>query len=200
MEELREEDALENPMEQFARWYGIAQSSGIPQPDAMALATATQDGRPSVRMVLLKGADERGFVFYSNYKSRKGAELEANPRAALDFFWPQLHRQIRIEGPVTRVSSEESDAYFFTRAPGSRVSAAASPQSQVVPDRGTVEQRVAELSAQYGDSIPRPTHWGGYRLVPEVIEFWQGRENRLHDRLRYRRTEHGAWVRERLAP
>ena len=200
MDELREEAASDNPLEQFQRWYVEAQASSNPQPDAMALGTSTPQGMPSVRMVLLKGADERGFTFYSNYESRKGEELALNPHAALTFFWPELHRQVRIEGDVRMVSAEESDAYFSSRAPGSRRSAAASAQSSVIPDRVSLQRRVAELNDRYGDDVPRPAYWGGYRVVPHTIEFWQGRTNRLHDRLRYRQTGDGAWVRDRLAP
>jgi pyridoxamine 5'-phosphate oxidase len=193
------DDQPSDPYTLFRRWYSDAQASANGQPDAMALATATPDGRPSVRMVLLKGFDERGFVFYTNYESRKGEELTVNPRAALAFFWYEVQRSVRIEGTVERVSPDESDAYFASRALGSRFSAAASNQSRVIPDRETLEARVHALEAQYGDTIPRPANWGGFRVQPEVIEFWQGRRNRLHDRLRYRR-DGDAWVRERLAP
>jgi pyridoxamine 5'-phosphate oxidase len=199
VQDLREDDEPNDPFELFRRWYADAQASPNGQPDAMALATATPDGRPSVRMVLFKGLDERGFVFYTNYESRKGEELTVNPRAALAFFWYELQRSVRIEGQVERVSPEESDAYFASRALGSRISAAASNQSRVIPDRETLEARVRALEAQYGEDIPRPANWGGFRVAPQVIEFWQGKPNRLHDRLRYRRDD-GTWVRERLAP
>jgi pyridoxamine 5'-phosphate oxidase len=200
VEELRESEAPADPFGLFQGWYAEARDAGISQPDAMALATSTVEGKPSVRMVLFKGVDERGFVFYSNYESRKGGELEANPQAALAFFWSELHRSIRIEGSVVRVSEEESDAYFRTRALGSRLSAAASHQSSVITDRGVLERRVTELADEYGNDVPRPAYWGGYRVIPMAIEFWQGRENRLHDRLRYVRENDGAWRRERLAP
>jgi pyridoxamine 5'-phosphate oxidase len=166
----------------------------------MTLATATPDGRPSARMVLLRGFDERGFCFYSNYESRKGVELAANPRAALVFWWGELERQVRIEGPVAPTSRAESEAYFHSRPPGSQLSAAASPQSRVIQDRAVLERRVAELATGSADGqVPLPDFWGGYRLTHEVVEFWQGRPNRLHDRLRYRRAGDG-WKVERLAP
>ena len=195
---LREEDAAADPLEQFRRWFAEA-GEAMQFPEAVALATATPDGRPSARMVLMKGADERGFVFHTGYDSRKGRELEANPRAALLFHWPALGRQVRVEGPVARTEREDSERYFRTRAPLSRISAVASPQSEVVAGRAELERRVEEAIAQHGDDPPLPERWGGYRLTPEVWEFWQHRENRLHDRLRYRR-DGGAWLVERLAP
>lgn len=198
---LAEADLDANPFQQFRVWFEQALAAGLPEPNAMALATATPDGQPSVRMVLIKGYDERGFVWYTNYESRKGDELAANPRAALVFYWAELERQVRIEGRVERTTGEESEAYFHSRPPGSQVGAAASHQSRVIPDRVSLERRAAALAAEYeGREIPRPVYWGGYRLVPTSIEFWQGRPDRLHDRLRYRRSEDGGWLVERLSP
>ncbi len=197
---LREADAGPDPLALFRAWFAQAEAAALPQPEAMTLATATPDGRPAARVVLLRGLDERGFVFFTNYRSRKGEELAANPRAALVFFWSELHRQVRVEGRVEPVSAAESDAYFRTRPRGSRVGAWASPQSEVIADRAFLEERARAFAALYpGEDVPRPPHWGGYRVLPEVIEFWQGQPDRLHDRLRYRR-EGPAWVRERLAP
>ena len=193
--ELLEDQVDADPLRQFARWRDQAGEELGP----VALATAAPDGAPSLRMVLLKGADERGLTFFSNYESRKGAELAANPRAALLVYWPDLGRQVRVEGAVTRLDPAESDAYFATRPAGSRLSAAASPQSAVVADREELERRVADLRARHGDDPPRPESWGGYRLAPATWEFWQHREDRLHDRLRYRR-DGTAWLVERLAP
>ena len=197
---LQEGDLDPDPLRAFEAWFEDAAESGARMPEAVALATATPAGEPSARMVLLKGADERGFVFYTGYESRKGSELAANPRAALLFYWEAVGRQVRVEGTVTRVSSEESDGYFASRPPGSRLSALASLQSEVVPDREVLEARVAELAAELGDEAPpRPAYWGGYRLEPFVYEFWQHRDDRLHDRIRYRRA--GArWVVDRLSP
>ena len=198
---LAEGDVDPDPVVQFGRWLGDAQAAGLVEPTATALATATADGRPSARMVLLRGVDQRGFVFYTNYESRKAAELAANPRAALVFWWGELQRQVRVEGRVERTSPEESAAYFATRPLGSRLSAWASPQSQVIAGRAVLERRVAELAAAYpGGDVPLPPFWGGYRLVHEVVELWHGRPNRLHDRLRYTRAEGGGWRIERLAP
>lgn len=199
---LSESDVDADPMRQFAVWFEEAIRADLPEPNAMTLATATPQGLPSARMVLIKGYDARGFVLYTNYESRKGDELLANPYAALVFFWPELERQIRIEGRVERVTAEESDAYFASRPRGSRIGAWASHQSRVLPSREPLEARVRELETQYPDEsapIPRPPYWGGYRVVPDVVEFWQGRPSRLHDRLRYRRAG-DTWVIERLSP
>jgi pyridoxamine 5'-phosphate oxidase len=198
---LREEDAPPNPYALFAQWYLTAEAAELPEPSAMTLATATADGTPSARIVLMRGFDERGFVFYTNYQSRKAGELAQNPKAALVFGWPSLQRQIRIEGDVERVSAAESDAYFRSRPFGHQLGALVSPQSQVIPDRQFLEGRLQALQEEFneGDQIPRPEHWGGYRVAPHSIEFWQGRANRLHDRLRYRR-DGVSWRIERLAP
>jgi pyridoxamine 5'-phosphate oxidase len=189
-----------DPLEQFRRWYGEAEQAGIRAPHAMALASATSAGAPSLRMVLLKGADEQGFVFFTGYISRKGAELDENPTAALLFYWDPLGRQVRIEGAVDRISAAESDAYFATRPRGAQLAAAASRQTAVLSGRQELDSRVTELEREHaGADVPRPEHWGGYRLVPSTYEFWQHREDRLHDRLRYRRDD-GGWVIERLSP
>ena len=198
---LDEGDPDADPIRQFQAWFDAARAASPYEPNAMALATVGADGRPSVRMVLLKGLDERGFVFYTNYESRKGSELEDTPWAALDFFWPAMERQVRVEGRVERASAEESDAYFHSRPVGSQLGAIASRQSEIITGRELLEQRAAELSARYqGQEIPRPEYWGGYRVVPDFIEFWQGRANRLHDRLRYRLSADGSWRIERLSP
>jgi pyridoxamine 5'-phosphate oxidase len=200
MGELREDAVDPDPLAQFARWYDEARHAGVHQPEAMTIATATPDGRVSARMVLLRGVDEDGFVFYTNYASRKGRELAANPHAALVFHWGDQERQVRIEGTVRRTSRERSRAYFDGRPFGSRVSAAVSPQSEVVASRAELEDRAAELAARHADgAVPLPDDWGGYVVVPETFEFWQSRADRLHDRLRYRRAD-GTWVLERLAP
>jgi pyridoxamine 5'-phosphate oxidase len=192
---------VSDPLAQLRDWYEHAVAAGLPEPEAMALATATPAGAPSVRFVLLKGVDKRGVEFYTNYESRKGRELAANPQAALAILWRPQQRQVRLEGTVERLTAEESDAYFATRARLSRIGAWASQQSTEIPDRHFLEARVAELEARYpGDDVPRPDHWGGYVLRPHTIEFWQGRPNRLHDRLRYTRTPAGAWAITRLAP
>jgi pyridoxamine 5'-phosphate oxidase len=198
---LREQDADPDPVAQFGAWFKQADDAGVRAPEAAALATATPDGAPSVRMVLVKRTDQRGFVFYTNYGSRKGAELASNPRAALMFHWDALGRQVRVDGPVERLGAEESAAYVRSRPRGSQLSALASPQSQVVSGRDELERRVAELERRYaGSEPPIPDFWGGFLLLPESFEFWQHREDRLHDRLRYRRGTGGEWLIERLAP
>jgi len=189
-----------DPVAQFHEWFENVIDANLHEPNAMILATATEDGKPSARTVLLKGYDERGFVFYTNYEGRKARELEANPHCALLFYWGELERQVRIEGRASRISDEESDAYFASRPRGSRLGAWASQQSRPVGDRSVLEERVEALEAEYeAREVPRPPFWGGYRVEPEVIEFWQGRENRLHDRLVYTRTGDG-WQIQRLQP
>lgn len=198
---LREQDVDADPFRQFERWFGEACECAVAEPNVMTLATATPDGRPSARLVLLRGISERGFTFFTNYESRKARELDANPWAALVFFWRELARQVRIEGNVERVSDEESDRYFHTRPQGARISAWASPQSEVVVSREALEEWCREFEIRFGDGIvPRPANWGGYRVIPDSIEFWQGGANRLHDRLRYVRRAEGGWRIERLAP
>jgi pyridoxamine 5'-phosphate oxidase len=198
---LREQDVDPDPLRQFAVWFREATASGMRLPEAAALATASPTGVPSVRMVLVKQFDERGFVFYSNYESRKGAELFANPTAALLFHWDELGRQVRIEGAVQRTSAEESAAYVGSRPRGSQLSALASPQSRTIDSREALERRVAALDQRYPGELPLPTDWGGFRLVAETFELWQQRHDRLHDRLRYRREgDGGGWAIERLAP
>jgi pyridoxamine 5'-phosphate oxidase len=197
--ELVEEEAAAEPFRQFARWFDDALRADLPLPNAMTLATATPAGRPSARVVLLKGVDADGFVFYTNYESRKARELAVNPYASLVFLWTPMERQVRIEGAVEKVSDAESDEYFDTRPLGSRLGAWASPQSMPLPSRLTLAAKVAAIMLRYGTAPPRPPHWGGYRVRPDAIEFWQGRPDRLHDRLRY--VKQGAsWKIERLAP
>ena len=198
---LGEDDLDPDPLVLFRRWFDAATAAGTLEPEAVALATATPDGRPSARMVLAKGVDERGFAFYTNYGSRKGEELEANPRAALLFHWPALGRQVRVEGPIERLPREESERYAHNRSRDSQVSALASPQSQPVPSREWLEDRVAELAREHeGRDLPVRDDWGGYRLIPDAWEFWQHRPNRLHDRFRYLPDPAGGWRIERLGP
>ncbi|MFZ4633317.1 MAG: pyridoxamine 5'-phosphate oxidase [Saprospiraceae bacterium] len=196
-----EQDAAADPFEQFGRWFDEALNAQLHEPNAMTLATADATGRPSARTVLLKGFDARGFVFYTNYNSRKGQDLSANPYASLLFWWGELERQVRIEGPVEKVSEGESEAYFQSRPRDSQLGAWASPQSQVIVDRGVIETTMADLKSTYADQpvLPLPPHWGGYRVIPDHFEFWQGRESRLHDRIRYTPLGDG-WVLDRLAP
>lgn len=200
MGRVDERDLDPDPIQAFAAWFADAAAAGVVQLEAVALATSTQDGRPSVRMVLLKGHDERGFTFFTNRESRKGEEIASNPHAALVLYWQPLNRQVRIEGAVERIADAESEAYFATRPPGSRIAAWASPQSQPIIGREELDERYAATEARYPTGeVPLPPFWGGYRVVPDAIEFWQGRENRFHDRIHYERTADG-WTRTRLAP
>jgi pyridoxamine 5'-phosphate oxidase len=199
LDELDEASSASEPLVQFRQWLDHALASQLPEPNAMTVATVGPNGRPSTRVVLIKGMDERGIVWFTNYDSRKGHELAANPYAALQFHWVELERVVRIEGRVEKVSAEESDAYYDSRPLDSRLGAWASPQSQVISSRAVLVANAAKAAVQHGLKPSRPPHWGGYRLVPEQWEFWQGRKSRLHDRLRYRLVE-GGWVRERLAP
>jgi pyridoxamine 5'-phosphate oxidase len=191
-----------DPFQQFTIWYDDAVAAGLPEPEAMTLSTATSEGRPSARIVLLRGYDERGFCFFSNYSSQKGQELAANPYAAVTFHWVELERQVRIAGRVEKVTEAESDAYFQSRPSQSRIGAWSSPQSSVISNRDALEELFKKYQEQYLDetAIPRPEHWGGYRVIPKRIEFWQGRPNRLHDRLRFIRIDQGPWTLQRLAP
>lgn len=199
---LHEQDLARDPFRQFDKWFQEAQAAKLPEPNAMTLSTCTPDGRPSSRIVLLKGVDGRGFVFYGNYESRKGRELAANPRASLLFPWFAFERQVIVEGSVARISQEESAAYFHSRPRASQIGAWASAQSTLVADRKAIETSFKLMENKYAaaDEVPLPPQWGGWRLTPSTVEFWQGRRSRLHDRLRYRRVENGEWVVERLAP
>jgi pyridoxamine 5'-phosphate oxidase len=197
---LNESEVAADPMAQFKRWFDEAVTAKLPEPNAMTLATVGADGQPSARIVLLKGMDDKGFTFFTNYESRKGLDLAANPRAALLFHWVQLERQVRVEGRVEKVEDDESDAYYASRPLGSRLGAWASEQSREVPGRDVLEQRESEYRAKFGENPPRPAHWGGYRLVPTALEFWQGRPSRLHDRIVYRLDATDGWKIVRLSP
>lgn len=210
LEDLREdytrdqlilEDTDPNPLLQFERWFKAAQQSPVNEPNAMTLATVGGNGRPKARIVLLKQVDDQGFVFFTNYDSQKGQDLQANPFASLVFFWDVIQRQVRIEGRVEKIAQADSEAYFQSRPKGSQIGAIASPQSQVISSREVLQEKVAQLEKDFADEekLPRPDNWGGYRLIPDRVEFWQGRSSRLHDRIRYR-LEEGSWLRERLAP
>lgn len=200
-QELTEASVSENPVQQFQQWLQEALDSKVDEPTAMVLSTVSGAGKPSARVVLLKGVDAQGFTFFTNYESRKGHDLEENPQASLTFFWPALERQVRIEGKIVKVDAAESDSYFHSRPKGSQIGAWASPQSQVIAARGVLEQREQEFSEKFAsqDVVPRPAHWGGYRLQPDYVEFWQGRPSRLHDRVVYA-LENGQWAIKRLAP
>ena len=201
METLNEIDIENNAINQFGKWWNDAINSQIDEVNAMTLSTATNEGKPSARIVLLKGFDERGFVFFSNYDSHKGKELVSNPQACMVFFWKELERQIRIEGTIEKVSSEESDAYFLSRPVSSQIGAWSSPQSSVILNRKVLEDNVTKYSQQFStEQLVRPDNWGGYRLKPTLIEFWQGRSSRLHDRLQYTLQDEATWKIERLAP
>jgi len=198
---LDEAHVSPDPVVEFDRWFTQAREAKVPEPNAMTLATATREGAPSARIVLLKGYDERGFVFFTDYRSRKGTELEQNPQASLVFFWPELERQVRIIGTVERTSAQESEAYFRTRPRGSRLGAWVSHQSRVIPSRAQLESGLRQVKERFPtDDVPLPPYWGGYRLRPQEVEFWQGREDRLHDRIRYLRKKGGGWQLERLSP
>ena len=198
---INESEVDANPISFFGKWFDEAMAAEVLEPNAMTLATATRDGIPSARIVLLKGADKNGFSFYSNYLSRKGKELAKNPSACLVFFWPELERQVRIEGKILKLSKEESEAYFATRPFGSQLGAVVSPQSQVIANREVLDVAYTAYEQKFeGKKIPKPAHWGGYILQPIAIEFWQGRESRLHDRVKYALMEKGKWKIERLAP
>jgi pyridoxamine 5'-phosphate oxidase len=196
---LDEGDVDADPLLQFGKWLDDAIRAEALEPTAMNLSTVDARGRPAGRIMLLKGVDDRGFVFFTNYGSRKGRDLAAHPAAALTFLWKQLERQVRVEGTIEKVGAAESDEYYLVRPLGSRIGAWASPQSEVVADRAWLEKRVDEFAAKYGENPPRPPHWGGYRVVPDCLEFWQGRQSRLHDRIAYR-LENGKWALGRLAP
>ena len=198
--ELTESEALQDPLKQFERWLAEAIAAKVPEPNAMTLATVGSNLRPSTRIVLVKGLDARGPVWFTNYQSRKGMEMAGNPYAALQFHWVEMERSVRIEGLVEKISDEESDAYFHSRPLGSRIGAWASPQSQVVASRAELEASEAEFDARFGEHPPRPPHWGGYRLKADNWQFWQGRPSRLHDRLRYTLQDDASWLMERLAP
>lgn len=199
--ELSEQNCHSNPILLFERWIEDARAAGIRDANAMTLATATREGRPSARLMLLKEVSEAGFIFYTNYTSRKACEIENNPFAALAFFWPELERQVRVEGQARRVAREQTEAYFRTRARGSQLGAWVSHQSRPVPDRAALDAKLEELEQRFaGNEVNVPAFWGGYCLEPSSIEFWQGRPNRLHDRIRYRRKEEGGWIVERLSP
>ena len=199
LQELTEADVASDAIDQFTRWWQEAVESQLEEVNAMTLATATKNGVPHARIVLLKDYDKQGFVFYTNYSSHKGQEMQENPHAALLFFWPALERQVRIEGVIEKVTAAESDEYFHSRPAGSRIGAWASPQSTVIPTRGVLEENVQKFTTEFNSGIPRPPHWGGYRLVPNSIEFWQGRSSRLHDRILFTQTDTG-WQINRLAP
>ena len=199
--ELREKDLSSDPLIQFDLWYEDAVKAELIHPNAFTLATSTNDGKPSSRVLLLKGFDERGFVFYTNSHSKKGGDLSVNPFAAISFWWGKLERQVRIEGAIEKVSSDEADEYFSSRPRGSQIGAWASEQSSVIDSRDTLDQQFQEYENKYKDmTVPRPPYWDGYRLIPNLIEFWQGRENRLHDRIQYILQADGTWNKERLAP
>ncbi|MCB0593874.1 MAG: pyridoxamine 5'-phosphate oxidase [Lewinellaceae bacterium] len=199
---LELEGVSAEPLAQFRAWFEQAVEAQVPEPNAMTLATCTPEGKPSARIVLLKGVEEEGFVFFTNYNSRKGRELEQNPRAALVFLWHELQRQVRVEGTVKKISPEASTLYFQSRPKGSQIGAWASPQSSPIVSRSILEQKAEDLAGQYAavPHLPRPHYWGGYALTPTSVEFWQGRSSRLHDRIRYRLEGNGAWKAERLAP